>query len=46
VPEQAYFVQITVEDGIAPNDVHAAFSVIPEYRWPLHRSMPSELEVD
>lgn len=42
----AYFVQITVEDGIAPNDVHAAFSVIPEYRWALHRGMFGEMGVE
>lgn len=42
----AIFIQITVEDGIAPKDVHEAFSVIPEYRFALHRGMFDETEVD
>jgi DNA-binding XRE family transcriptional regulator len=30
------FVDLTVGDGLPPKAVHAAFSVIPEYRWAMH----------
>jgi DNA-binding XRE family transcriptional regulator len=35
----AKFVELTVQEGLKPKEVHQAFSVIPEYRRSLHFTM-------
>lgn len=38
----AHFVQLTIGDKVPAEDVHAAFSVIPEYREHMERSLFNE----